>query len=103
MLAYKILEKIAEEQGWKYFSVVEDSFIFDDGLTLIGYPDEAAKAGYEDGELGSYCLDVSSIRNNKVFIEEEGEAYDLPEYLAEHNIGFTSRKGTFQWRPYLTA
>ena len=100
MLAYAILKKVAEENNWKHFSIVEDSYAFDDGLCLIGYVNESAKKGYEDGELGHCCLDVSAIKNNKVHFDNN-ELYKLPEYLNDHNVGIMSRKGMFQWRPYL--
>ena len=62
--AYAIGEKYLKEQAqvnnWQYYSIVEDSYKYENGLLLIGYEDELSMRGDKDNpsELGSICIDL---------------------------------------------
>lgn len=57
---YKILEKEAHKRGWKYYSIVEDSYTYDNGLLLIGYADEKSMRCETTDvvELGTVVIDL---------------------------------------------
>ncbi len=86
-LAKKILENMAKAREWDIYDIVEDTYAFENGLTVIGYESEAAKAGYEeDGELGCERLDVDALARGEVIFYDENfkdniVSQDLKEYL----------------------
>lgn len=41
----RLLENIAKESGYKYYSIVEDNYEYPHGLTLIAYEDETSMKG----------------------------------------------------------
>lgn len=57
------LEEQAKENDWKYFSIVHDSYEFDNGLLLIGYADEASMRCLSSNpiELGHICVNIDSF------------------------------------------
>ena len=85
-LAHSILENVAKENNWKYFSIVEDSYSFNNGLMMIGYSSYEAQQGMCDGELGHECLNLSALANDKVIFEGLDEIVDVDVYVKEHGI-----------------
>ena len=93
MIAKEILKDLANQYDWQYFKIVEDSYCFNNGLTLIGYVDKESCDGYEShGELGHECIDVDALKNNIIQFET-GELYDLVPYFIEHKIGLRGKAG----------
>ena len=50
------LIKKAEELSWTQNEIVEDSYTYDFGLTLIGYSDDE-----HEHEIGYVCIDLTNI------------------------------------------
>lgn len=64
------LEKVAKENGWKYYDIVENSYEYKYGLTLIGYENEESQKGTTNDiiELGHVSINVENLN--------EGGKYD---------------------------
>ena len=93
MIAKEILKDLANQYNWQYFEIVEDSYCFENGLTLIGYADKESRDGYEShGELGHECINVDALKNNIIQFESD-ELYDLVPYCIEHKIGLHGKAG----------
>lgn len=60
----KYLKHKAKMNGWKYYSIVEDSFKYENGLLLIGYADEESQKALTDNvhELGTFLINLEDFQ-----------------------------------------
>ena len=63
-LGEEYLKAYADGHGWKFYSIIEDSYEYENGLMVIGYSDEASLRAETDDieELGHYCIDLSQFQ-----------------------------------------
>ena len=98
MLGEVILRHVAKVNKYPYYVIVEDSQIFDEGLLLLGYKTEEAMKGItDDNEIGSECLDLAELKQNRVYFDD-GSEYDMDLYCKDRQLGL---KGKYLEKVYL--
>jgi hypothetical protein len=83
MWGYAALQQIAHDECWEYYSIVEDTYAFEDGLLLIGYDDYTS---YRNGgiECGHHCLNRKALLDGKVQFERDDDIEDLGTYCKKY-------------------
>lgn len=67
MSSYKnantFLKNKAKENNWNFYSIIEDSYEYDNGLLLIGYEDEESMLCKNNNvkELGHICINIDNF------------------------------------------
>lgn len=85
MLGESILVDLAKSLEFPFYTIVEDTFDFENGLLLIGYETEEACKGYDDygREIDHIALDLDELQKNRVHFNED-EDYYLFDYCKDH-------------------